>query len=641
MFSDAPEQSVFSLGHPSPSSRVGDADSDSASEKPIYPPQRRRFETRAFLSKLLGPPGIVILGQLLLQIAAWGFFATINSRDFIPIRSLGPDPTSWFKLITWVCNQISTALAGCSSYFFSWGVRQSITLRLRGEGMSMATFVSSVQISSRSLIRDPKKIKWTALSMVVFGLTVLQTAGWSNLITPQVLDFDAPVDGVELDLSSPLLQPMSNSGALDYCVVNSTNLPAFTVGQTESGYVAVNGDLEFPASVTLMDQAFFSSTAGILPLTFKDVDIDVSKWFPGMTSIPGTLGPSTDFSKGLSSEYSLIQQGFTADVTCEFKDLTSETSPSLVIQKDPLNDSTNGTQSSLTFLNMSSNCAGPNGPQLNSTSAYAYLDDGSGYLLMVACGDSSEGLTLILAGSGLYAFMKTMVCTLSPKITTVQVDYSYDFFSGTITTNTLPGGVSDVGGPAGLSAITTLYNMFYFSQAPQTSIVGDQLKTLIQDLDGNVFDNDHILNITAEYIRGVTEYSGSIFRACLSSENNGIFVHGVPTNMTTPTSSGEFHIQFIGWALSRKTSWVLIPGTLVAIATISVVLAALVHHAADPEGEVFDLSNTLDLVSASAAGGLSNVFSESTKDHIKEANDVNIVLGDIAGRGTALKRRIA
>jgi uncharacterized protein YegL len=47
--------------------------------------------------------------------------------------------------------------------------------------MSLAAFISSVQISSRSLIRDPKKLKWTVLSIVVFSLTAAQTAGFVML----------------------------------------------------------------------------------------------------------------------------------------------------------------------------------------------------------------------------------------------------------------------------------------------------------------------------------------------------------------------------------------------------------------------------------------------------------------------------
>jgi hypothetical protein len=267
--------------------------------------------------------------------------------------------------------------------------------------------------------------------------------------------------------------------------------------------------------------------------------------------------------------------------------------------------------------------------------------------------------------------MDTMVCQVSPKITTVYVDYSYDLFNGTINTTTISG-APDVGGATGLSAITTIYNMFYFSQAPHTNIVGDQLRTLIQDMDHNTFDPADTLLVTVSKQFAYTGVSCSclprqntsvgsqstvdrsestilltpfmlnvlyqVFRACLSAQNNSIFVDGVPANMSIP-SMGNFEVRFVGWALSSTTFLVLIPGTLVAISTICLVLVTVAHHSADPKGEPFDPANTLDLLSASAAGGLSDVFSGTNADHGRETNDFNVVIGTIAGRGTALKRR--
>jgi hypothetical protein len=44
---------------------------------------------------------------------------------------------------------------------------------------------------------------------------------------------------------------------------HTAKLPAFVVGQTESGYTAVKGNLSFPATFTLMDQPFNLSTRTI------------------------------------------------------------------------------------------------------------------------------------------------------------------------------------------------------------------------------------------------------------------------------------------------------------------------------------------------------------------------------------------
>ncbi|KAJ7673859.1 hypothetical protein DFH06DRAFT_1445368 [Mycena polygramma] len=616
-----------SFDHPPPSSHLDDATIQHSDQR-----YRAPFDLWAFLSKLIGPPGIVICGQIILQLIAWGFFAAIESRGFISLPSVaGFPPATWFEPLTYVFAWISTGLAFCSSYLFSWGVRQSITLHLHGEGMSLATFLSTVQISSRSLIYDRHQLKWSVLSGAVFWLTGLQAAGWIKLLTPKVFPYDLNVVGRELDLSSSLLQPLGDSGALDFCVVNTSNLPEFTVGQTESGYAALNADEDFLASLNLMDRTFVTSTGGILPLTFRDVDA-AAQWFPNMTTIPGTLSPFFDVRTGLSSNFSTTQQGFTADVTCKFQNLTLDTIPSLEIDVGAPN------ASAPSLVQMSSNCAAPNGSTgpLNSAFAYTYLTEGSGYMLMIVCNGAADvgGYTLIFAGSGLYDFVQTTVCTLSPKVTRLQVDYSYDFSSTYIATSTpLPGtSVPDTEGSAGLSAVNTLSGMMYFAQATQTNIVGDQLRTAILNLNGD-FDNAIILNSMEEYVRGVTEYSGTIFRACLSGKGP-VFSEGVPTNMSV-VSKGRLYAQIVGWGITTSTSWVLIPATLIALATVYVVLKTVARHARDPVGEPFDPANTMQLLEASAAGGLRGVFTSKEDEKAKD----NIVVGTIDGRGPAFIMR--
>ncbi|KAF7369674.1 hypothetical protein MVEN_00298500 [Mycena venus] len=634
------ERSLTPVGHSPPDIKVKDASGDEAHRC------LGGFELQAFLSKLWGPPSKVICGQIILTAAAWVFFGVIWTRGFISVQTFGQHPRAiWYKPVTWLCTSISTGLAFASSYLFSWGVRQAIMLRLNAEGMSLSDFIMGVKISARSPIRDRQKLKLTALSIAIVVAASQQTSGWNALLTPQVFIHDTRVTGGEIDLSSPLLPPLLSSGTLDF-----SNLPGFTVGQTESGYASVNRDLTFPISLTLMDFAFDTSTAGILPLSFDDTN--VSSWFPDMTTIPGTLKPQLNLRKGLSATSLMLQQGFGADVSCQFTDLEPDTTPSLNVQKTTFTD---GLQMNITSVSMSSNCVSPmdlDGRPLNSTSTDTYIGPGSGFILMIVCGGSGESYckciivvpgtsngptALIFRGSGLYNFMNTMVCTVTPQITNVRVDYIYDFSGGTISTKTLPGGVPDVDGPPGLSAIMTMYNMMSFAQAMQTNIMGDQLKSIVQDVNGNLLSDVAPLRATELYIGGVAEYSGSVFRACLSSSNNGVFSDGVPPNMTI-TSDGSFDTQFFGWELTATSSWVLIPGTFVAITTIWIVLVTVAQHARCPPGQEFNSADPLDLLSASATGGLSGVFTGTKADRTREASEVTVVLGTAPGGGTALKR---
>jgi hypothetical protein len=317
------------------------------------------FDPWAFLSRLMGPPGIVILGQLVLQAVAWGFYGALCVRGLISVPSFGLLQVVQYKPVAWACTLASTLLSFSSTCLFSWGVRQVITLRLR-EGMTFATFVWSVKIASRSFSRDRKQRKWIVLSLAVVALTGAQTSGWNTLLTPEFSSYDTDMIAQELDLSSPLLKPMFSSGALDFGVFDSSDIVSLSVGQTGSGSAALNVIEFFPTSVTFMDNAFNTSTAGILPLAFYP--IDATPWFgngSAVTTLPQTLSGPSGFHSGLSWTSTMYQQGFTADVSCQFENLTRDTTPSLNI------DTINGTESSPASVTMSSNCVVPEGSDLS------------------------------------------------------------------------------------------------------------------------------------------------------------------------------------------------------------------------------------------------------------------------------------
>ncbi|KAJ6490018.1 hypothetical protein C8R45DRAFT_1138953 [Mycena sanguinolenta] len=585
----------------------------------------KQFKLWAFLSKLRGPPGIVVCGQLMLLIAAWGFFAAVQTQEFIAL----PQSTAlWVKPIPILL------------HLFSWGVRQSITLRLRGEGISLADFISSVKISSRSLILDTQNGRWSAMSVAVLIVTVVQTSCWSALLTPGPIGFEVSLSGYEIDLMNSDLQSL-RSTMLDYCVVNTR--------QTDIGYATLKGDIGLNASLTLMDQTFNVSTGGTLPQTFDDMN--TSSWFVGtnITYIPSNIRSAVDIPEGLMfSTYTVSQRGFSANVSCEFQDLPADTT----VQFSTAQDWSDSFPSigNLTYYKMSSTCVPPAGSipgdvrfsfrglvlmrEITVNSTGEFILDPPDYILMVACGGKSDAYTLIFHGVGRYSFMDTMVCTVVPKVTNVQVDYSD---TGPINSTWLKDvAPAPITGPAGLTAVTTIYEMQSFAQGTRTNIVGDEIIAVVEEVDP-IFSDSSVLSAVEEYIRGVTEYSGSILRACLSAPN-GTFPEGVieGSNMAVPTT-GTLHGQIVGWLkISPDTCYVMIPGTLVAIATIWVVLVTLAYHSRDPQGGPFDPANTLHIVAASGAGGLQNVFTGTEATAMERVENVHVVLQSIAGRPPAL-----
>ncbi|KAF7359849.1 hypothetical protein MVEN_00710300 [Mycena venus] len=618
---DGPEKTFTSLNSPQTPIRAQHA--------------RGRFEMRKFLLHLMGWPAIVIIGQVMLQLFAWGFFTVVEIRGFI---ALPPSSAEWARNhthpVTLISTVISTCLASCSSFLFSWGLRHSLALYMHRDGMSLSTFVSSLKVSTRSFVFDPRKAKWSATSIALVILTGLQTTGWTTLLTPLPITIPTPLTGSEISLSSPALLQMQTSGQLDNCVYNGTSFPAFTVGQTESGYALVKNRMSFPASITLMDQTFNISTAGVLPLS--EYEINASSWFGGNTSIPAALD-RTHLPKGLESSYTLMQQGFTAYVDCHFQEITADTTPSGTLWTDTVKDWSSGQQSvaNITFSQFTSDCVVPQSA-LNNTYAYTDSQD-SNYVLAIACmGDANY--TLMFKSAGKYDFMNDMVCHIAPQITTVNVKYGDIESAGTIGTDALDQAVAEpVGRPAGLSAITTILNTVFFSQAISTNIMGDELDSAIAESDGLDYQDETILAYTEVYLSAVAEYSGSVLRACLSATNMA-FADGVPANITVPID-GLYSTQTVGWLhASATTFWVQVPGTLVALITIFVVLAAVAQYYGDSIDESFDPSNAMHLLAASAAGGLHDVFHGTEEKDIQAVEDVNIVLSSLPGRGPALVR---
>ncbi|KAJ6490979.1 hypothetical protein C8R45DRAFT_928807 [Mycena sanguinolenta] len=106
--------------------------------------------------------------------------------------------------------------------------------------------------------------------------------------------------------------------------------------------------------------------------------------------------------------------------------------------------------------------------------------------------------------------------------------------------------------------------------------------------------------------------------------------------MAIPTD-GTLHGQIVGWLeIQLETFYVMIPGTLIAIATISIVLVTLAYHSGDLEEGAFDPANAMHIVAASAAGGLPEVLTGTEPTAMKQVENVHVVLQSIAGGPPAL-----
>ncbi|KAJ7721428.1 hypothetical protein DFH07DRAFT_1067595 [Mycena maculata] len=587
--------SIEASTHELPGLREKDFDPDVLLESPLTPPRKR---ARRSCSKLIGWPAIVILGQVLLQVIGWGFFVVVRARGQVPLPF---ESAVWVAdnphLVTLLATLISTVLAGFSSFLFSYAIRRSMGLYLY-RPVSLATLGASVSISMRSIVFHRRNWKWPTVSFFFFFLAGVQTSGWSTLLTPVKVIVPSPLGGSELDLSSINLLEVYNSSEYEYCVLGE---------------------------------------GGILPVYLASAD--VSNWFLNVSMIPASAQSSSTPVKGLSANYTMLQQGFTADVSCSFQNLTSETTPSFLENTTRVEDWVGGWEintavANLTWTGIKSWCPAQNWMNVSNAFTVPTRD----LMMMLACGPGPAGnYTLIFVSHGIYSSIPMSVCEVTPQITTALVDYTSGIIN--VVNPNMTVAVTDPMGPTGFSAVQTLFNLFTLSQAPRSNMLGNYLITVVQELGkGSDPELQNVLEPLEEFIRGVMEYSGSMFRACVST--NASFSDGIPLNMSIPTN-GTLFTETLGWSYgSSTTRWVLVPGTLIAVCTICIVGIALHRHVGDlpRESNQFDPSNPLHLITAAAAGGLNNAFRGLSNEEMKKGEKLDVLLGSIPGKGPALVR---
>ncbi|KAJ7609988.1 hypothetical protein DFH06DRAFT_175568 [Mycena polygramma] len=599
------------------------------------PPPRRpapkdfRSRVRAGASKFIGWPAVVILGQVVIQCIGWGFFLHVKLRGQIPLPS---DTAVWVKnnshLVTLLATLVATVLGGCSSFLFSYAIRRSMALYLY-RPMSLATLGASVSIATRSVVFHRRNWRWPTVSMLLFVLAGVQTSGWSTLLTPVTIIVSSPLVGSDVNLLSPALRQMYGNGQLDNCIYTTPPKPSLFTSESQSGYAAARAASGTPTTFGVMDQVFNVSTGGIFPAYLTSVN--ASAWFTNASVIPVTTHhvgapPKT----GFTSNYSMTHQGFTADVSCSFRNLTNTTTPSLFYKTDEVKDwghlNINKVFGTITYSEIDSPCGEAFGLRnLNWTSAITLPS--RNYVMVIPCqSNKADNYTVIILSHGTYAWLPTTVCSVAPKIMTTHVDYT------SVINTTLPSNgdvVLDQEGPTGRAAINALKNMVYLLQGLNENIFGDQLASMRTERD--------VLKPLEVYLQGFMEYTGSVFRACLVANttlNDALGNTSIPTN-------GTFRTETLGWTyVSRTTRWVLMPGTIIALATIVVVTVALYLHVGDlpKESNQFDPSDPLHLITAASAGGLNNAFKGFSRNDIQEGEKLKVVLGSVAGRGHALVR---
>ncbi|KIK38653.1 hypothetical protein CY34DRAFT_809139 [Suillus luteus UH-Slu-Lm8-n1] len=502
--------------------------------------------------------------------------------------------------------------------------------------ISLVKLSTGVALAKGSIILRPEHLGLTTLTLFIFGVLRLLTAGWTTLLTPTYFLWPIDMQGSELDITGTafatlLLEEIQKQGLTD---MEDNAFEVLDIGGMLSGVSAAGYTYGLPGTFNFNGAKYNVSTQGIVP-TIES--------FSGSDGVPGVnstrlgfsggnvtvntgeiLGEHTSVSipEGFSRNYSMLQQGLTANVSCQAIGSSQtqyvwNTNDSQVVYANAggSNNSING----LRLWNITANC----GASTLTAQQYVTLVDasgnaslsGSGFLPSVVCpgpmglNQTYTSFTIISQGFYKYQFLDASVCEVIPLLTTVRANYSNDLISSEVLSSTpfQPENVKLLSFIAGVVRFQSVN-----SQGLMSSAIGDTLYSIYSSttntsIDDNLGNQTQVYKELEEYWRGVVEFSATFLRS-------GFMVVGsfpdnrIPDELSSPVD-GTMYISTIGWT-RRSATYLLaiLPITIITILTFACALYSMLQSRKEKlEGgyrTTFDVSNTLHLIMASAAGSL-------------------------------------
>ncbi|KAJ7024641.1 hypothetical protein C8F04DRAFT_1301745 [Mycena alexandri] len=313
--------------------------------------------------------------------------------------------------------------------------------------------------------------KWSTVSLLFFILTGVQTLSWSTQSSPPVtITVSTSLVGSEIDLAQlygrcTTMVDWATRTTIDSTIVHSMIYLIFilTSNSTKSAYAAARASIGRLSTVTVLNQVFNAST--------YDDDRIRGCSSNGSTIPVATYNVSQPPSNGFPTNYRMVQQGFTADVSC-IQNLTNTTTPPLRHVSDTVKHwkslSISQTVGSFSYSEIKSNVRRPAPLKLDMGDQ----PDTQRHDVDILCDPLRQWK--------------------------LRLGLNDDVFNATIDPNgdTTP----DLDGPAGLATMLTFLNMDKVSQGAYGNVMGDQLGTTYR----GKLDPQHMLKYVDLHSRAET-----------------------------------------------------------------------------------------------------------------------------------------
>ncbi|KAG2366433.1 hypothetical protein BDR07DRAFT_1274498 [Suillus spraguei] len=606
---------------------------------------------------------IIITIQILILVFGYGFLGAVAYLEYLaPSDSVCNLMVNHPGELTMVVTLIATVLSVTAATLFTLSVKEALRRRM-WKPISLIHLSTGVALAQGSHILKHQFVGLTTLTLFIFAMLRLLTAGWTTLLTPTYFMWPVQLNGSELDITGSAFATMLQEEFLANGL--SITFEILDVGAMLSGVIAAGYTFGLPGTFNFNGAKYNTSTQGVVP-TIES--------FSGSDGVPNASGTRLGFSggnvtvntgivpgsrasahvpQGFSTNYSMSQQGLTANVSCRAIDSSQtqylwDTNNSYVIYTNAAAASNNSI-TGLRLWNISANCV-----TVNALTSYEYVtmvdangntsSSGSGFLPSVVClgpmdvSQSYENFSIFTQGFFKYGFLQASVCDVVPLLTRVIADYSNEQISSVVTSFT-PFGPENVQLLSFIAAVARFQSIN--SQGLTSSTIGDTLYSIYSSTTTGYVNNN--LNDTQEdYWRGVVEFSATFLRSGFMA--TGSFPDNIiPNNLSSPVT-GTMFVSTIGWTRWAKGSptyaLATVPLTIVSMLTFACASYCMleawkehqdrleklkedkrdkehaqphrIHHRAH-----FDVSNTLHLIMACAAGSLALEDFSKERDHDK------------------------
>ncbi|KAG2126571.1 uncharacterized protein EDB93DRAFT_1332802 [Suillus bovinus] len=580
---------------------------------------------------------VIIISQIFILAFGYGFLGAVAYYEYLaPSDTVCELMRSHPGEVTMLVTLIATVLSVITATLFTLSVKEALRHRIC-QPISLIHLSAGVALAQGSHLLNHRHMKLTVITLFIFGVLKLLTAGWTTLLTPTYFMWPVQLNGSEIDITGSAFAALLREEYLANGLIQDNAFEVLDIGGMLSGVAAAGFTFGLPGTFNFNGAKYNISTQGIVP-TIES--------FSGSDGIPDANGTRLGFSggnvtvntgvvpgshsnvpipQGFSTNYSMWQQGLTANVSCWAIDSSQtqylwDTNNSYIIYANAA-ASSDYSITSLRLWNISANCG------TNTPTAYEYVtmvdangnmsSSGSGFLPSVVClgpidvNQTYTSFTIFTQGFYKYNFLKASVCKVVPLLTTVRADYSNEQISSEVISSApfQPENAELLSFIAGVARYQSIN-----SQGLTSSTIGDTLysiysSTTTEYVNNNLNDTQVYLELE-DYWRGVVEFSATFLRSGFMAV--GSFPNNVIPNNISSQVNGTMFISTIGWIRWAKNSptylLATMPLTIITILTFACALYSLLEaweeHRSHSHKAHFNVANTIHLIMLCAAGSL-------------------------------------